>query len=455
MDPVLLSRWLTFVTLGFHILYATIGVGLPLMIVLYQWLGIKTGDDDYRLMARRVTRGFTVSVAVGVVTGTAIGIQLSLLWPRFMALAGEVIALPLFLETFAFFVEAIFLGAYVYAWGRYKSPRLNLMLLIPVAIGGAFSAFFITSVNAFMNTPQGFVLTPEGLSNIRPLVAMFNPATPTKVSHVLSSAYMTAAFLLVSISAWGYRRASSEAIRSYYWKALKVALVSGLVFSLATALIGDFSGKFLAVYQPEKLAAAEWLFQTEEKAPLLLFGWLGEGERIVGALSFPFALSFLAHGTLTAKVTGLDQFDRDVWPPLIIHYFFDVMVLIGVFLIILALWILWVMHRQEKQTIHPAVERQGGEGALKKWHTNLLTLSGPLAFLAIEFGWIFAEMGRQPWILRGFMRTHEAATTSSDVAWLIILFVLLYTFLGIGTLVILKRIARRPTLSEERLRMRS
>lgn len=454
MDPVLLSRWLTFVTLGFHILYATIGVGLPLMIVLYHWLGIKTGDDDYRLMARRVTRGFTVSVAVGVVTGTAIGIQLSLLWPRFMALAGEVIALPLFLETFAFFIEAIFLGAYVYAWGRYKSPRLNLMLLIPVAIGGAFSAFFITSVNAFMNTPQGFVLTPEGLANIRPLAAMFNPATSTKVSHVLSSAYMTAAFLLVSISAWGYRRATSEEIRSYYRKALKVALVSGLVFSLATALIGDFSGKFLAVYQPEKLAAAEWLFQTEEKAPLLLFGWLGEGERIVGALSFPFALSFLAHGTLTAKVTGLDQFDRDVWPPLVIHYFFDLMVFIGIFLIMLALWILWVMHRQEKKTSDPQAH-QAFSGTLKRWQTGLLIVSGPLSFLAIELGWIFAEMGRQPWILRGYMRTTEAATTASDVGWLLVLFVLLYTFLGFGTLVILRRIARRPTLSEERLRLRS
>lgn len=155
-DTALLSRILTLMTLSFHILYATIGVGVPLMIMIAQWMGIKKKDEHYILLARRWARGFVITVAVGVVTGTAIGLQLSLLWPNFMQLAGNVIALPLFMEVFAFFFEAIFLGIYLYTWDRFEDQRKHLLLLIPVALGAAASSVFITIVNAFMNQPQGF-----------------------------------------------------------------------------------------------------------------------------------------------------------------------------------------------------------------------------------------------------------------------------------------------------------
>lgn len=155
-DTALLSRILTLMTLSFHILYATIGVGVPLMIMIAQWMGIKKKDEHYILLARRWARGFVITVAVGVVTGTAIGLQLSLLWPNFMQLAGNVIALPLFMEVFAFFFEAIFLGIYLYTWDRFEDQRKHLLLLIPVALGAAASSVFITIVNTFMNQPQGF-----------------------------------------------------------------------------------------------------------------------------------------------------------------------------------------------------------------------------------------------------------------------------------------------------------
>ena len=201
-EAIFFSRMLTELTLTFHIIYATIGVGVPLMIMIAQWVGIKKKDEHYILLARRWTRGFVITVAVGVVTGTAIGLQLTLLWPNFMELAGHVIALPLFMETFAFFFEAIFLGIYLYTWDRFEDQRKHLLLLIPVAVGASFSAVFITMVNSFMNAPSGFEIMNGEIVNINPIIAMFNPAMPTKVAHVVASAFMTAAFVLAAMAAF-------------------------------------------------------------------------------------------------------------------------------------------------------------------------------------------------------------------------------------------------------------
>src|SRR4051812_39575338 len=173
-------------------------------------MGIKKNDEHYHVLARRWTRGYIISVAVGVVTGTIISLFLSLLWPNFMELAGQVIALPLFLETFAFFFEAIFLGIYLYTWDRFDSPKKHMLLLIPVAIGASMSAVFITIVNSFMNSPQGFEIVDGNLVNIQPLIAMFNPAMPTKVAHVVVTAYMTAAFVLASIAAFRLLKGSDH-----------------------------------------------------------------------------------------------------------------------------------------------------------------------------------------------------------------------------------------------------
>ena len=384
-EAVYYSRILTELTLSFHIIYATIGVGIPLMIMIAQWIGIKKQDEHYILLARRWARGFVITVAVGVVTGTAIGLQLSLLWPNFMQLAGNVIALPLFLETFAFFLEAIFLGIYLYTWDRFENQKKHLLLLIPVAISASFSAVFITMVNSFMNAPQGFEVVNGQLFNVNPLLAMFNPATPTKVSHVLVTAYMTSAFVLAAIAAYRLLRGSNHV---YHKKALLLTLRLGLVFSIATALIGDFSGKYLAKYQPEKLAAAEWHFETEGNAGLIMFGLL-DNKEVKYALEIPYALSILAHSNPTAEVIGLDQFPKDEIPPLYIHYLFDVMVSIGMLLLMIAL--LYCIGIWKKWTF-----------VKSKWFNVLIVLSGPLAILAIEAGWWLDEVGRQPWILRGF-----------------------------------------------------
>ncbi|WP_274310166.1 cytochrome ubiquinol oxidase subunit I [Solibacillus daqui] len=431
-SAVFWSRALTELTLSFHILFATLGVGVPLMILIAQYVGYKKNDEHYTLMARRWARGFTITVAVGVVTGTVIGLQLSLLWPQFMELAGQIIALPLFMETFAFFFEAIFLGIYLYTWDRFKNPKHHMLLLIPVAIGASMSAVFITVVNAFMNAPRGFDIVGGELINIQPILAMFTPAMPTKIGHVLTSSFMTVAFILAAIAAYKLLKGEEQV---YHKKALYLMMKLGIIFSIATAVVGDFSAKYLAEYQPEKLAAAEWHFETEEGADLIFFGVL-DGEEVKYEIRIPKVLSFLASDDFNAEVTGLNEFSEDERPPLIIHYFFDIMVSIGVLMIFLSLafvlgkwrnW-LWIEAR---------------------WFRWLIVLSGPLSLVAIEAGWWLAELGRQPWILYGLMRTEDGATTATGVEWLFIAFGIVYLILGIGSVVVLHRMFKNNPVEKE------
>lgn len=431
-EAVFFSRILTETTLSFHILYATIGVGVPLMIMIAQWVGIKKNDEHYILLARRWARGFVITVAVGVVTGTAIGLQLSLLWPNFMEFAGNVIALPLFMETFAFFFEAIFLGIYLYTWDRFENQKKHLLLLVPVAVGASFSAVFITIVNAFMNAPRGFDIVNGELVNINPILAMFNPAMPTKVAHVVITAYMTSAFVLAAIAAFRLLKGSNHV---YHKKALHLTMKVGLIFAIGSAIIGDFSGKYLAEYQPEKLAAAEWHFETQENAPLYLLGVLKDGE-VKYAIKVPFGLSILAHNNPTAEVIGLDQFAEEDVPPLYIHYLFNIMVFIGMWMALLSA-VYWIGTKRRWKMVST------------RWFRWLIVLGGPLSLLAIEMGWWFAEVGRQPWILRNIMRVEDAATTSGQVDLMLVLFASLYLVLGVGSIVVLRRMFHKNPVERE------
>ena len=352
-----------------------------------------------------------VTVAVGVVTGTIIGLQLSLLWPRFMQAAGQVIALPLFMEI-CVLLEAIF-------WESRHGTGFKISgtssLLVPVVIGAALSAVLLPS-SMRLCSPRGFAVSGGKLIHVNPLHAMFNPAVPTKVSHVLLTAFMTASFILASIAAWHLLRGSNHV---YHKKALLLTMKLGAVFAVASAILGDFSGKFLAEYQPEKLAAAEWHFETTSEAPLVLYGVLDEEGQIRGALKIPFALSVLAFGNPEAVVPGLDQFPEAERPPLYIHYLFDSMVTIGVFLIVLSLTYL-------------VGKRLRWKMVSRKWFLGLIVLGGPLAMAAIEAGWWFTEVGRQPWVLHGVLKTAESATISGNVDLMLYLFAYMFFFQSVA-----------------------
>ncbi|MFS0661352.1 cytochrome ubiquinol oxidase subunit I [Niallia alba] len=414
-DTVTISRLITAMTLIFHIVFATLGVGVPLFISLAEFIGIRKKDKHYELLAKRWSRGFVITVAIGVVTGTAIALQLSLVWPNFMQLAGNVIALPLFMEVFAFFFEAIFLGIYLYTWDRFKSKYTHWLLTLPVVVGAGMSAVFITTVNSFMNSPNGFKMVGGEFVAVNPLEAMLNPSSPTRIFHVLGGSYLTVAAILATIAAIALLR--NKGAREYHQKALKMTVIAMFIFSVITALAGDVSAKYLAKHQTEKLAAAEWLFESEENADLLLFGWLNEENEVVGAIRVPGFLSFLAHGDFTSEVTGLEATPEEERPPLIIHYLFDSMVSIGFFLLGIS-FLYIVLNRFKRWNEH------------SRFMLWLIAISGPLAMLAVELGWVFAELGRQPWIVRGYMTVDEAATTSPYILHMFFLFLALYIVLG-------------------------
>ncbi|WP_226035181.1 cytochrome ubiquinol oxidase subunit I [Aquibacillus saliphilus] len=424
-DTVTMSRLITAMTLTFHIIFATLGVGVPLFISLAEFIGIKKQDKHYELLAKRWSRGFIITVAIGVVTGTAIGLQLSLVWPNFMQLAGNVIALPLFMEVFAFFFEAIFLGIYLYTWDRFKGKYTHWLISLPVVIGAGMSAVFITTVNSFMNSPDGFTIANGEFAAVNPLEAMLNPSSPVRIAHVVGGSYLTVAAILATIAAVALLR--NKGAKDYHKKALKMTVIAMFVFSVLTAVAGDFSAKYLANNQTEKLAAAEWLFETEENADLILFGWLNEDNEVVGEIRLPGFLSFLAHGNFMSEVTGLEATPEDERPSLWIHYLFDLMVSIGFFLLAISFLYLVI-------------------SKIKRWNVNnkfmlwLLALSGPLAMLAVEFGWIFAELGRQPWILRGYMTVNEAATSSPYITHMFFLFLALYIVLGTLFVITLRKL---------------
>ncbi|MBO1220410.1 cytochrome ubiquinol oxidase subunit I [Staphylococcus nepalensis] len=439
MDSVELARFLTAMTLAVHIIFATIGVGVPLIFAIAEFLGIKKNDPHYITLAKRWSKGYAVTVAVGVVTGTIIGLQLSLLWPTFMQMGGHVIALPLFMETFAFFFEAIFLSIYLYTWDRFKSKWTHFLISIPVIIGGSFSAFFITAVNSFMNTPAGFEMSKGKMINVEPWVAMFNDSFFVRSFHVVATAFMTMAFVLAAIAAFKLMKNKFKKDAEYHKKALKLTMILGIVFTLGSMLAGDLSAKFLHQEQPEKLAAYEWHFDTESNANLVLFGTLDEEtQEVSGAIKLPSILSFLADNNVNTEVKGLNDFPEELHPPMIVHYYFDLMVSMGVFcLIISAAFILTLCFKKLRRFTYSKPMLYGA------------LLTGPAAMLAIEFGWFLTEQGRQPWIVRGYLKVADAATQAGGITLVTVLFGILYLILIVtSSYVLLRMFKNKPAYKE-------
>ncbi|MEJ7505187.1 cytochrome ubiquinol oxidase subunit I [Staphylococcus warneri] len=439
MDSVEMSRLLTGMTLAVHIIFATIGVGMPLMFVIAEFLGIRNNDAHYIALAKRWSKGYTITVAVGVVTGTIIGLQLSLVWPTFMKMGGHVIALPLFMETFAFFFEAIFLSIYLYTWERFKNKWIHFVIGLPVIIGGSFSAFFITSVNSFMNTPAGFEMKNGRMVNVQPLEAMFNSSFIVRSFHVVATAGMTMAFILAAIAAFKLLKQSYSEDKIYHLKALKMTMIVGFISTLLSMLAGDMSAKFLHKVQPEKLAAYEWHFDTQSQANLVFFGVLNEKtNEVSGAIEIPGMLSFLADNNFKTTVKGLNDFPKNELPPLIVHYFFDLMVSMGVFCFVISgIFMLILLIKKLRHFITHKVVLYS------------ILLTGPASMLAIEFGWFLTEMGRQPWIVRGYLRVSQAATQAGGITLVTILFGLLYFVLIVTSAYVLLRMFRnKPAIND-------
>ena len=401
-------------SLGWHIVLACFGVGFPVLVLAAEWLGHRRKDPVYDALARRWAKTLSVLFAVGAVSGTILSFELGILWPGLMGRFGSVIGLPFAIEGIAFFVEAIFLGIYLYGWER-LSPRVHMLCALPILVGGFASAWFVVTANAWMNQPTGFRLDAAGrVLDPDPVAAMFNPATPVQTTHMLLAAYMVTGFGVASV----YAAAMLKGRRDRYHRlGLLLPLTLGAALSVPQVVVGDWAARFLADRQPVKLAALEGLERTQAGAPLT-----------IGPVEIPKALSLLARHDPDAVVQGLDTVPPGDRPPVgVVKNAFRLMVAIGTGLVILSGWLLLARKREPSKAFLRAA-----------------LVAGPAAAVAVEAGWIVTEVGRQPWIVYGVLRTADAVSTAEGLRYGFYALLVVYPLLTYATVYVLRRVARSP-----------
>src|SRR6478672_2799121 len=431
MTDLFAARSQMAISLGFHIVFAEIGIAMPLMMVLAEWRWRRTGERAYYDLARRWAKGTAVLFAVGAVSGTVLSFELGLLWPGFMRHAGPLIGMPFSLEGFAFFLEAIFIGVYLYGWER-VSPRAHLAAGIVVALSGAASALFVVLVNAWMNTPVGFTVDAAGaFVNIDPVKAMRSPAAFQQVLHMLLASYAATGMAVAGVHAWMLLRGAAPA---FHRRALMLALSVGAPAAVVQPLSGDLSARVVAETQPVKLAALEGQWETERGAPLRIGGWPDASrEETRWALEIPRGLSLLAFHDPSAEVRGLRSVPPEDRPPVrIVHVGFQTMVGLGSAMALVALWAAWVAWRRRDLSSDRRLLRA-------------LVIVTPFGFLATEAGWVVTEVGRQPWVVQGFMRTAHAVTPMPGLVVPMVTFTALYVGLGIVVVALVASLVRETS----------
>jgi cytochrome bd ubiquinol oxidase subunit I len=436
MTNLLAARSQMAMSLGFHIIFAVIGIGLPLMMVIAEGVWLRTGDPVSRILARRWAKGAAILFAVGAVSGTVLSFELGLLWPGFMKFAGPIIGMPFSLEGFAFFTEAIFLGIYLYGWDKI-SPRTHWLAGVMVAVSGAASGILVVLANAWMNTPVGFEMIDGriNLDTIDPIRALASPASVAQTLHMTLAAYASTGFVAAGVHAsWVLR----ERTNAFHRRGLAIALVVGGIASVLQPLSGDFAAKVVAKTQPAKLAAMEGQFKTEARAPLRIGGIPDvEAGETRYAIEIPAGLSILAYGSPSAKVVGLNDFAPADRPDVrVIHPAFQIMVACGTAMMGVALWGAFIAWRSK------AVP----DGRLFLW---AVMLASPMGMVALEAGWVVTEVGRQPWIIHGVMRTSEAVTSVEGLWVSMLVYTGLYLFLGVIVVrLLLGQFRHGPTIDE-------
>lgn len=402
MTDLLAGRMQMAVSLGFHIIFACIGMVMPFLMAAAHWRWLKTDDPVYLKLTKSWSKGVAIFFATGAVSGTVLSFELGLLWPGFMKHAGAIIGMPFSLEGTAFFIEAIALGLFLYGW-KVMPRNIHFASGIVVGLSGVASGILVVAANGWMNSPAGFDWVDGAATNIDPWAAMANAAWFTQALHMTLAAFAATATAVAGVHAWQLLRHPGHPLHS---AALKIALPFAAIAALLQPISGDLSAKDVAVRQPAKLAAMEGLYKTSQPADLIIGGIPNsETETVDYAIHLPGLLSFLAHGDFSAEVIGLDKFPKDEWPPvLIVHLAFQVMIAIGGWLMLLA-----VLYFYQQLRRKPWLEA--------RWLLWLLAISTPLGFIAVEAGWIVTEVGRQPWIIYGIMKTADALTPMPGLVW--------------------------------------
>jgi cytochrome bd ubiquinol oxidase subunit I len=430
MSNLLAARAQMGTSLAFHIVFSALGVGIPLLLCIVEGLALRTKNPVWMMLTRRWARAAAILFAIGAVSGTILSFELGLLWPSYTKFAGAVIGLPFMLEGFAFFTEAIFLGLYLYGWDR-LSPRAHWLCSFPIWISGLASAWFIVSANSWMNTPTGFVIKHGIIVDINPWQAIFNPSTPYETVHMMLACYVATGFAVAATYALAILHGKRG---DYYRKGLLVGMLMAVIATPLQIISGDFNARYLADYQPIKFAAMEGVFHTEQGAALKIGGLADPNTgQIHYAIEIPKGLSLLAYLNPNATIKGLNQVPHQDWPnALFVHSSFDGMVASGLFGLLVAL-LFWGLYWFKQHTVP--------ENRLLLWG---IVLAGPLAFLAIELGWMVTEFGRQPWVIYGYLRTKDAVTTAPFLNVSFFVFSLVYVLLSTALIWLLLQVAHRP-----------
>jgi cytochrome d ubiquinol oxidase subunit I len=415
-------------TLGFHIILASIGIAFPAMMLIANFRGLRRKDPVALRLAERWSKVAAVTFAVGAVTGTVLSFELGLLWPEFMDRFGEVFGILFAIEGIFFFLEAIFIAIYIFGWKR-LSGWAHFWTGVPIVIAGIGGAFSVVAVNSWMNQPQGYTLGADGtVTDVDPLKVIFNPAVPYQVPHMILAAYLVTGFLVASVYAVGMLRGRRD---RHHRLGLLIPLTVAAIVAPIQFAVGDEAARAIAKDQPVKFAAMECVQETSTNVTEYIGGRCTE-DGIKGGIGIPGLNSILVGWSTDTEVIGLDSVPPDERPPAntLLHWAFEVMVGIGTAMIGLGLWLAWAWWRRRDIPKTP-------------WFLRAVAVSGVAAVVALECGWIVTEVGRQPWVVYEVMRTEDAVTAADGVSITLAAVVLLYTLLGIATVVVLRAMSRR------------
>jgi cytochrome d ubiquinol oxidase subunit I len=422
------ARQMQALSFSVHIVFVCFGISLPAMVLFVEWLGHRTGDLLYMTLARRWSKVMLTLFAFGVITGTVLSFEMGILWPNFTGTFGAVFGLGFAIEGFSFFMEAIFIGIYLYGWGK-LSTRMHMLSGIPIVITGFTGSLMVIAVNAWMNHPGGFQLRGAHVTHVDPFKALFaNTYLWQELMHMYLAGYAVSGFILAGC--YAYSRLRGHWGR-YERVALTIPLTIAALAMIAEGPVGDWAARDVAKTQPIKLAAMEGLYKTTDGAPEHLLGWYTDNH-LEYAIPIPHLLSILTDHSWNGKVQGLDTVPPSDRPPVnVVHWAFDIMVgtgslvgLVGVFY--LAIW-LWRKRLPEST-----------------WFYRALVVAGPLVVVTLISGWVVTEVGRQPWVVYGVMRTDAAVTGAHGIPVGYGALAAAYLVVLCGLAWVLRRLARVP-----------
>jgi cytochrome d ubiquinol oxidase subunit I len=432
MDDFIAARSQMALSLGFHIIFSCIGMVMPFFMAVSHFYWLKTRRQVFLNITRAWSKGVAIFFATGAVSGTVLSFELGLLWPEFMKHAGPIFGMPFSLEGTAFFIEAIALGFYLYGWNRFNK-WFHWITGVIVGVSGLASGILVVAANAWMNSPSGFQYVNGRYFNIDPIAAMFNDAWFYQALHMCLAAFVATGFAVAGVHALMILKKRNV---DFHTKAFRIAAIFATVAALLQPLSGDRSAKDVARRQPEKLAAMEAHFKTQTSAPLIIGGIPDdENQKVNYAIELPGFLSFLAHGDFHSEVKGLDSFPKEDIPPVaIVHYAFQIMVGAGMLLVLISLcyFISYFKKRSWYQS---------------RWLLKLFVLAIPVGYIALEAGWTVTEVGRQPWIIYGIMRTKDAVTPMPGIVYSFYIFTAVYLSLSvIVTFLLYRQIKMVPVI---------